>query len=750
VTAVVALYWLLTAVAGAAVASLLRMPLRFEERIAIAVVTGLAGGAVAAFFTTLIAGMTSGTVLAGPLLLGVVAARISLGTGDPLRPWRDSWSELRARRRTVELGVMAGVTALSVAGAAVLFAHTLFVGERGTIDAGFSTVWADWSLHATTASSFAAGHNLPPQNPIFSGTALRYPFMPDFQSGMLMTLGWGVEAALAVPGALLMVAATVLVVSLTRRLTGSTAAGVVAIAVCLLGGGLGAAGLWWDGCSRAGMEAAQCSPATALLHPGTVVAVVRHIPDTIASQPRAYDGLQAASQQQPFGNLDWYTPLLAWWLPQRSFVFGFAMTVAVLLLLAAAVREPARAWPVFLVAGALAGLLPLFHVHSLIALVLALPLVAWRYRRREWWGFAGAAFVVAVPRLVQLALGGHGSPTGPYGSDVFPWFEPGWLSQAASTCIDDRCSTPRFDLSVAGGVRAAVTSVRVLVSPSWWAFWIINTGVLLPLCTVLLLASPARRARWLRVGPAAARALGTVSDEALRWCLPFLVVFALANVVVFQTWDWDNTKLLVYWQLAAGILAGAWLVGWWRRGRWRALVATATLVTLLGTGAVVMLQFLPGLHGPGSPPPAPDALGRLMPQSPFVWASRDDQALAATVRTSTDPHAVFLTGGKPDDPVLTLGGRSAVLGYGGWLWSYGIDFGTRPADVVTMYRGCADSQSECPVPGLLRRYRVSYVEIGAWERDPGHGLALREAWWSAHFPILTRAGNTVIYDVRRA
>jgi hypothetical protein len=748
-TALVALYWLLTAVAGAAVASLLRIPLRFEERVAIAVVAGVAGGAVATFFSTLVAGITSGAVLAGPLLLGLVVGGIVVAMGDPLRPWRDSWTELRARRRTRELAVIAAVTLLSAAGAAVLFAHTLFVGEGGAIDAGFSTVWADWSLHATTASSFASGHNLPPQNPVFSGTALRYPFLPDFQSGMLMTLGSSVEAALAVPGALLMVAATVLVVSLTRRLTGSTTAGVVAIAVCLVGGGLGAAGLWWDGCSRAGMEAAQCSPGTALLHPGTVVAVVRHIPDTIASQPRPYDGLQAASQQQPFGNLQWYTPLLAWWLPQRSFLFGFAMTVAVLLLLVATVREPGRAWPAFLVAGTLAGLLPLFHVHSLIALVLALPLVAWRYRRREWWGFAGAAFVVAVPRLVQLALGGHGSPAGPYGSDVFPWFEPGWLSQAASTCTGDQCSIPRFDLTAAGGVQALVTSVRVLVSPSWWAFWIINTGVLLPLCTVLLLASPARRLPG-RLGPLAARVRGAVPSEALRWCLPFMVVFALANVVVFQTWDWDNTKLLVYWQLAAGILAGAWLVGWWRRGRWRALASGATLATLLGTGAVVMLQFLPGLHGPGSPPPLRDGSGRSIPQYPFVWASRDDLALAATVSASTDPHAVFLTGGKPNDPVLTLGGRSAVLGYGGWLWSYGIDFGTRPADVATMYRGCADDQTECPVPGLLRRYHVSYVELGSWERDSGHGLAPREAWWSAHFPVLTRAGNTVIYDVRRA
>jgi len=50
--------------------------------------------------------------------------------------------------------------------------------------------------------------------------------------------------------------------------------------------------------------------------------------------------------------------------------------------------------------------------------------------------------------------------------------------------------------------------------------------------------------------------------------------------------------------------------------------------------------------------------------------------------------AVFLTFGRPNDPVLAAAGRIGVMGYGGWLWSYGISFETRYNDVQSMYTGC--------------------------------------------------------------
>ena len=60
-----------------------------------------------------------------------------------------------------------------------------------------------------------------------------------------------------------------------------------------------------------------------------------------------------------------------------------------------------------------------------------------------------------------------------------------------------------------------------------------------------------------------------------------------------------------------------------------------------------------------------------------------------------DPRdAVLLTGGRPNDPLLTIAGRTAVMGYAGWLNSYGTDFGSRPDDIHTMYAGCAEGATE--------------------------------------------------------
>jgi len=85
-----------------------------------------------------------------------------------------------------------------------IFAHTVYT-DAGGLEAGYPTVWADWSQHLTTAASFAVGGNIPPVNPLLSGTTLLYPFLPDFHAATLMTLGLAPGLALAIPGAILMV-----------------------------------------------------------------------------------------------------------------------------------------------------------------------------------------------------------------------------------------------------------------------------------------------------------------------------------------------------------------------------------------------------------------------------------------------------------------------------------------------------------------------------------------------------------------
>lgn len=744
-TAGAALYWLLTAIAGGLVAATVRAAMTVEERVALAIVTGVLGGALSALGFTTVAGMRTVTVLAGPALVAALAGTGLYVAGDGLRAWRQSIADVPARWRSRELVWVTVVTVAAVIGFSVLFAHTLFTTQDGAIQSNFATVWADWSMHATTASNFALGHNLPPTNPVFSGTPLLYPFLPDFQSGMLLTLGNGVAGALAIPSALMCVAITLLVVSLGRRLAGSIAVGVLAMSICMLGGGLGFEGLYWDACNPHGTaaQASQCAPSRFLSDPvgaiGTAAHTVAAVPGAVAAQPRPYDALEAQQGSAPLDNVQWYTPMLAWWLPQRPFLFGFAAVLCVFLLIVATRGDPRRQWAGFVVAGVLFGLLPLVHVHSFIALLLVLPFFAVLWRRTEWVALTVLMLVLATPRLVQLAHGEHGAVA--LGNN-FPWLEPGWMSGAVPSGASLHAEGIHLS-SVASGIGGGL---RALVTPQWWGFWVVNCGIVLPVMAVAGLAALSRFAPpETGVHRLAKRLTALVPADLLRFCLPFLLIFAICNVVVFQSWDWDNTKLFAYWYFGAALLLSGLVVRAWRSGAWWAALGTLAYASVIMTGAVVMLRFLPWTPAEGttSGPYAWEPVG------PYVWASADDRSLADQVIARIEPDATILTMGRHNDPLMTLAGRRTLVGYTGWLWSYGIDYRARQVDVAAIYQGCPGTQTQCAATELLRHDGISYVEIPASsyaQQYPQGNLQ----WWSSTFRVVARAGDDTVYDVRSA
>jgi hypothetical protein len=121
------------------------------------------------------------------------------------------------------------------------------------------------------------------------------------------------------------------------------------------------------------------------------------------------------------------------------------------------------------------------------------------------------------------------------------------------------------------------------------------------------------------------------------------------------------------------------------------------------------------------------------------------------VVSATASNAVFLTEGRPNDPLLTVAGRTAVMGYYGWLWSYGTDFGSRPEDVRTMLDGChSQPRASCPVFTLLRRYGVDYAEIDDRLNSPGVvDSQVDLTWWASQgFRVVAHSDHVTVYDVR--
>jgi uncharacterized membrane protein len=119
-------------------------------------------------------------------------------------------------------------------------------------------------------------------------------------------------------------------------------------------------------------------------------------------------------------------------------------------------------------------------------------------------------------------------------------------------------------------------------------------------------------------------------------------------------------------------------------------------------GAVVVSLSLAGTA---------DVLRISLPSARQQMFTASDQEIGRTVRTATKPDAVFLTSQSSINPFAALGGRRIVMGYGGWLWSWGLPYQQREADVARMFEGDQDTEE------LLGLYRVDYVVIGPSERN---------------------------------
>ena len=722
-------YALLTLAAAIAIAAPLRPAVTLPERCLIGIAASLILGTLLAYAVALLLGVNAFSALLGPLLLLGIAAVVAIRCS-----WLDNWRQalvtLREDSDQLRSSVMiSAVVAVALAIFSIVAGRAVVTAPDGSIIAGYQTVWSDWSQHLTTANSFAVAQNLPPHDPLFAGAPLRYPFLPDFQAALLIGLGVSAPAALAAGSAVMLTLAAALVVVLAQRLHLGIGTGVIAAVICFIGGGIGFVTFFGDACQSAGYSASQCALSSVWHSPGVLVGAFGHIPDALSHQTRAYDGLLTDVTQQPITNTQWYTPLLAWWLPQRTFVWGFVLALSVLVIVLGALdAEPRGAWHAFALAGVLCGTALVVHVQTAMVLAIVLGVMALSRRRLEWTALIGLGLAVGLWRVIALA----GAPRGTQAAqNTFPFFEAGWKWNA-------------LDLAHEGAGAPVVHRGVLGTAWAYFAFWLRNLVLAVPLSLAVALAAGVALipAGWRSWGQ---RIVDFFGRELVRFVLPFVLIFVLCNTVVLQSWDWDNTKLLAYWYLAAALLIARLAVGlvrWW----WGIPLSVLTVAATTLTGVIVVIRMLPGT-------PAQDSI-----TGPYTVASAADATLARTVASSTPHDAVFLTPGRPNDPILAVAGRTAVMAYYGWLWSYGTDFGSRVTDEQTIYAGCGvttqpqNAQCRQTLRGLIHRYGISYVEVDDRTGDPGVIQPQTDfAWWSQQgFPVVAHDEDITIYDVRSA
>jgi hypothetical protein len=325
--------------------------------------------------------------------------------------------------------------------------------------------------------------------------------------------------------------------------------------------------------------------------------------------------------------------------------------------------------------------MPLFHVHTFIALTIVL-LVALLFERVAW----PKIFSEAPIRKHAIAL--FGAALIP--ATFFVWlvtdqfhaksmvkWHPGWVQDSADF------GAPFFRMGGAANFGSA-TGFGSLLQKTWngviapfFQFWLTNFGlwVLLSLALVGLCGWRAWKTGWR---------WGKKPPADIAFVLSAFVIFAIGYFVQTAPWDWDNLKLMVWGYFL--ILPFLWsdLIG-----RWAFPERAVTCVALFASGFITLLGGLAAGH-PGF--------------------GLTDRARLDAIGTAVRPlpvEARFAAYPTYNHPLL-LQGRKVVLGYPGHLWTEGFEYDNPNRQLTALMRGAPNWRQTAQALG------VRYI---FWGRD---------------------------------
>jgi hypothetical protein len=405
------------------------------------------------------------------------------------------------------------------------------IEDQSGISTGLLNNFGDLPFHISVITSFAYGNNFPPEDPTFAGVRFTYPFISDFVSAMFLRCGADLRYSMFIENFLLAFGFVGLLHRWALELLRDRLAAIITPLLVLLNGGLGWVMLLDQAKSN---EGGLWGALLALPASFTV------IPDSTWRWGNAVSALLVPQRGFLMGLPLAVIAFTQWWLATNK--EPVAHTVERGKNKRKLVKEPPPPEPVntrfplsqrrMIAAGVAAGLLPLVHAHSFVAVMgmaacLALLFINWR----DWITFFVVASLIAGPQLLWSTWNSAVNA-----KTFFAW-ELGWDHGQDN--------------------------------PLW--FWFKNTGFFIPLILAAVL---------MKVDGYLVR------KRLLLFYLPFTLCFIIPNFVKMAPWIWDNIKILYYWWLASAPIVALLLARLWRQGPIRRTAAIILFVAVTLSGAL--------------------------------------------------------------------------------------------------------------------------------------------------------------------
>ena len=581
-----------------------------------------------------------------------------------------------------------------------VFAYLVWSGfeiRDGVVYSSQAT-YGDMSMHLGFITSIAEQQIFPPQYSILPGTKLSYPFLSDSISSSLYIWGGDIRLAYMLPmffaGAQLMFGAWLLFdVWLKEKIKT-----LFAWVLFFLNGGLGFL-YFLEG-------------------------------DFAEQMRRLFTGFYQTPTNLVDENIRWVNMIADMMLPQRATLFGYAVLFFALYLLYRAVFCDETS--LFPLVGVLGGTLPMIHTHSFLALVLVSGgwLLMWLAKHcelKQIHGFVKQLLIglIILMQLIQMVLSISGKrETGEllFVLMIFATIFIGALIWMVFSYVRKFTWKPMLATWGAYLVIAAVLALPQLFIWTFgqatgeqflrgyfnWAniddmyiwFYIKNLGV------ALLLFVPA----YLVAG----RKFTAVG-------FPIVVIWLIAELVVFQPNVYDNNKLLyVAYLLMCGIAAD-FGVNLLRK------ITNIPMRRILGTAVVFLCTVSAVL-----------TLGREC-VAEYRLMEHEQVLVGEYVMEHTEPHDKILTTTRHNNVIAALTGRNIQCGSGSYVYFHGLDYREQEAAVRVMY------EEPALYPDVFDYYDIDYIMVSPYEQ---HEFNVDEATIANRYPCVYDCEGVRLYQVK--
>jgi hypothetical protein len=367
--------------------------------------------------------------------------------------------------------------------------------------------------------------------------------------------------------------------------------------------------------------------------------------------------------------------------PQRAFLFGMILLLGGLIFVRKKIQKAQFTKKHFILFSVYFAFLSWMHLHSWI--VMGLLLLVYfifnikKENSKNILYFGSCTLLISIPLIYFLIFRTNG--------EQITWdkWYPGWAQN------------PKANLDGAQEM-------------SFIRFWIYNTGLLLPLAIV---------GKWITwnknksISENPTFILGTVGS----------ILFLVAILFNIQPYFYDNLKIFTYVFLLLTPFAAIAMDALFTKKAW--IPIALILISIQSYTSFQDYLFFKDQRQ----------------TTPFL--SKEEFDLAEkfkTLRRSAD-SLVMITP-KHNHWITTLAGNPVLMGYPGWLWSWGINYSPREREINEALAGGPHATE------IISKYPIEYIAVNDQERVGNFPVSIN--FLRSQYPILMESGNWHVFKVK--